>query len=200
MEFQTSGGPIKGRYHSVPFFDQSGAVLLVSGSSGGLDGPAARIYRSICEILPSIKVACLRLDYRFPSQFESCVKDAKVGIEFLVREKCPKIILVGHSFGGAVVISAAAAKTAVTGVISLATQTYGTDPVARISPRPILLLHGTDDKVLSDECSREVFRNAKDPRELKLYLGAGHEFNEVRDELLKDVTRWVSKHCRLGRK
>ena len=53
----------------------------------------------------------------------------------------------------------------------------GRDPVdhiADISPRPILIIHGTRDRVVPHEMSRELAERAREPKELWLVEGAGH--------------------------
>jgi hypothetical protein len=53
------------------------------------------------------------------------------------------VALTGHSFGGAVVIQAAAHSDAVRTCVPMSTQTYGVDPARELSPRcSILLAHG----------------------------------------------------------
>src|SRR5215210_7072743 len=53
------------------------------------------------------KTIALRLHYRRPNELVECVLDTLIGVAFLVHEGQDNVALVGHSFGGAVVISAA---------------------------------------------------------------------------------------------
>jgi len=46
--------------------------------------------------------------------------------------------------------------------------------VDRIVPRPLLLVHGTENRLHSPEESQELFRRAGNPKELVLLEGAGH--------------------------
>ena len=46
--------------------------------------------------------------------------------------------------------------------------------VDRLAPRPLLLVHGAENRLHSPEESRELFRRAGDPKELVLLEGAGH--------------------------
>jgi len=48
------------------------------------------------------------------------------------------------------------------------------EAVGRIAPRPLLLLHGTDDPVIPVEHSRQLYAAAGDPRELWILEGARH--------------------------
>jgi fermentation-respiration switch protein FrsA (DUF1100 family) len=48
------------------------------------------------------------------------------------------------------------------------------DVIGRISPRPILIIHGLADYIVPVENSRRNFRAAREPKELWLVPGAGH--------------------------
>lgn len=48
------------------------------------------------------------------------------------------------------------------------------DYVGRISPRPVLFVHGTGDKTVPDWMSRKLFDRAGEPKRLWLIPGAGH--------------------------
>jgi fermentation-respiration switch protein FrsA (DUF1100 family) len=102
--------------------------------------------------------------------------------------------LIGWSFGGAVVISAAARDKRVKTVVTVASQSYGTDGVRKIAPRPILLIHGTDDKTLTYECSVDIAKRAGEPKKLALFEGADHGISQDRDELFKMARDWFLKY------
>ncbi len=48
------------------------------------------------------------------------------------------------------------------------------DVVARLAPRPLLLVHGAENDLHSPEESRELYRRAGEPKELVLLPGCGH--------------------------
>jgi len=113
-----------------------------------------------------------------------------------LRAAVERVGLVGHSFGGAVVISAAVASRkgtgpAVTAVVTLATQSYGTERVAELSPRPLLLVHGTDDEILPPVCSLSTYRQAHEPKEIRIFQGARHGLDEVTEPLRQLVHAWL---------
>jgi hypothetical protein len=77
-------------------------------------------------------------------------------------------------------------------VVAIATQSYGAEPVCQLPPPcSILLLHGMEDTVLPSACSDQVFRMAPEPKQMKLYNGAGHCLEEVAEEVYKDVHDWL---------
>src|SRR5262249_7474048 len=118
--------------------------------------------------------------------------DVLAGVAFLQREGTEAIGLVGHSFGGAVVIRAAAHAPAVRTVVTLATQGYGTDPVDRLGPRcSVLLIYGTADRVLSAACSEDAFARAREPKRFLVIPGASHGLDEAAGEVDHAVRKWI---------
>jgi len=101
------------------------------------------------------------------------------------------VLLVGHSFGGAVVITAGAESNAVVGVAALSSQSYGTEAAGRLSPRPLFLGHGTADEVLPDRCSRDIYQRAKEPKRLVLYPGCRHGLDQCREDVDRDLLGWI---------
>jgi alpha/beta superfamily hydrolase len=170
--------------------DRLGAIL-VGGASAGLLGPADELYPELSQQLAAAGVTPLRLDYRYPNALPECVLDVLLGIAFLNSEGVARVALVGHSFGGAVVISAGAFSPEVHAVVTLSTQTYGADLVGELSPRPLLLMHGTSDEVLPSVCSELVYAAAREPRELRLLSGARHDLSSAREELLRTLSAWL---------
>ncbi len=189
VRLRTNDGTIPCRYHAAAEGDS--AVLWVFGSGGGFGGPAGGIYGRLAERLAPLNIASLQLDYRRPGLLIDCVLDALLGIGFLRKEGRGRITLAGHSFGGAVAINAAIASQAVVAVAALSSQMSGADDIAEISPRPILLAHGTSDETLSDICSRELYELAREPKELLLYAGCGHGLDECREQLERDLMAWL---------
>jgi hypothetical protein len=120
------------------------ALLAVGGSTGGLHGPAW-IYPELCARLQSAGITGLRLDYHRPNRLEDCTQDVLAGIHFLEREGARSIMLLGWSFGGAVVIRAGVRSPRVVAVATVGAQTAGTGTVGRLAPRSLLVLHGTAD-------------------------------------------------------
>ena len=107
-----------------------------------------------------------------------------------------RIALVGHSFGGAVVVTAGALSPMVKAVVTLSTQNYGATGSARLAPRPLLLVHGEADYRLSYHCSEQVYELAQEPKELVIIPGAGHGLRECRDQLHDLLKGWLVEQLR----
>ncbi len=122
----------------------------------------------------------LRINYRQPGDLQESVLDTLAGISFLKGTGHTDIALVGHSFGGAVVIQAAANSPLVKAVLALSSQTYGASGVASVAPRPLLLLHGEEDMRLPSHTSQTIYDWAKGPKDLGLYPEAELAYASVR--------------------
>ncbi len=183
----TPEGAVPGMFH--PAEAARGAVVMVGGSRGGVWGPAG-IYVPLANRLQAAGIAALRLEYRRPNRLADCVTDVGTAIGMLEGRGLGRVALIGWSFGGAVVIGAGVANPAVVGVATVASQTYGTDMVGRLAPKPLLLLHGTADGILADACSRRLHARAGEPKELVLYPGDDHGLTRHAPQALEKLYAW----------
>ncbi|MBI2329051.1 MAG: alpha/beta fold hydrolase [Chloroflexi bacterium] len=184
----TARGDIETIFH--PATGASG-VVWVCGSRGGLDGPSFGIFDTLSQQLIYQGLSSLRLDYRLPGDFNQCVLDVLVGVDFLQQKGVDKVALVGHSFGGAVVIMAGTMSHQVKAVVGLASQTFGAHRVHELSPRPLLLIHGERDRNLPARCSEDIYQWAREPKELVIYQGCGHFLRECHQELADRLKGWL---------
>lgn len=197
LTWETEAGSIVARWHPARPEAPSAAraVVWVGGASGGLDGPAQGLYPAAAARLQAQGIASLRIHYRRPNDLSACVLDTLLAVAFARQAGAQRVALVGHSFGGAVVISAGALSRDVSAVVPMSTQTYGSDLAPQLSPRPLLLIHGEQDEILPAACSEMVFTAARQPKELKLFPGARHGLDEVRDDLLGVLVDWLARHA-----
>ncbi|HEY32355.1 MAG TPA: alpha/beta hydrolase [Dehalococcoidia bacterium] len=186
----TSRGDIRGILHPA---SGSAGVIWVCGALGGLEGPSFGIFKDLSQELTTEGITSLRLDYRLPGYVPPCVLDVLVGIYFLGQEGVEDIGLVGHSFGGAVVIQAGVMSPQVKTVVGLSSQTYGAHPVDKLSPKPLLLVHGERDQNLPADCSRQIYQWAREPKKLVIYRHNGHFLRESHDELHDLLKDWLVK-------
>jgi alpha-beta hydrolase superfamily lysophospholipase len=158
---------------------------------GGFDGPASGIYKELSTRLVEKGLSSLRLNYRQPGEFEECVMDVLGALSFVKGIGGGAVVLVGHSFGGAVVIKAGELSPAVAAVAALSSQRFGTSTVENLAPRPLLLVHGTADTVLPPQASEDIYDRARQPKRLTLLEGAGHGLMEARDDLLEMLEMFI---------
>jgi hypothetical protein len=186
---ETTRGEIRAILHPSP--DQPGAVIYVGGAMGGFEGPADDIYPRLARrMLPAM--SGLRLHYRHSGEFEECVLDVLAGVSFLRGVGAGPIALVGHSFGGAVVIKAGELSEAVVGVVAMSSQLYGTRTVERLG-KPLLLVHGMRDGILDHAASEDIHTRAEEPKRLVLYAEADHLLTGCAGELEELLVSWLSE-------
>lgn len=185
----TDRGAIATVLHATP--PSRHVVVCVGGVGGGLDGPAM-IYPRLGAELPGRGLAVFRLAYRRPGETVECLADLMAGLGFLQSIGCSRVALVGHSFGGEIVIRTAAGNPMVAAVVTIASRLRGAiDHVAEIAPRPLLLIHGDGDQVLSDDCSRQLYARAGEPKTLRIIAGADHVLSQAPDEAFAMVRDWL---------
>src|SRR5262249_62082367 len=115
------------------------------------------------------RISSLRLNYRHPNVLPECALDIMAGVACLKHCRYQPVILVGHSFGGAVVIAAGALNDHVAGVVALSPQTYGAHLAGRLAPRPLLVVHGTADTPLPSSLGGQSYHLAQGPKQLVPY-------------------------------
>jgi pimeloyl-ACP methyl ester carboxylesterase len=159
-------------------------------------------------------------DGTFPTEGQ-VYSDAQAAWTYLVEQKGidPEAIFIyGHSLGGAVAIQLALNNPAAGGLIVEAAFTSIANmarriPKYRIFPIdlivherfdsiekvgqlqiPVLYIHGTDDKLVPSEMSRELYKRTASSRQLKLIPGGGHNNSAVvgGDEYLQAVKNFIN--------
>ena len=124
---RTDRGDIQALLH--PAQETQHGVIWVGGARGGFGRPGQGAYARLADVLRRDRITSLRLRYRYPNVLPECALDVLAGIAYLQQDHVQRVVLVGHSFGGAVVITAGAVHEHVAGIVALA-------------PRPLLVVHG----------------------------------------------------------
>ena len=141
-----------------------------------------------------------RSEGNFPTEAQ-VYADAEAAWDYLVDQKGIQpgdIFIYGHSLGGAVAINLAVSHPEAGGLIVEAAFTSIADmgrqhalyrllPIDLITHQrfdsiskikrlkmPVLIMHGTEDRVVPFEMSRQLYEKAPSPKRLKLILGGGH--------------------------
>ena len=191
-------GSIDAMWHPPLTTAPRGAVLCVGGFDGGFNGPAEGIYGDLGNALPELGIGVLRLDFRVktsPGPIDDGTLDVMAGIDWLVEQGIARVALIGHSYGGAIVVRAAFRSDAVAGTCALSTQTMGIEPdeVKSLAPRPLLLIHGGADWRLPPRLSEWVYSLAGEGRELHILDGATHSLRQRRDDLWVLLLDWIDR-------
>jgi len=199
IEIPSERGPISCALHLPSNPATEAVVIMVGGGDGGLEGPSA-LYPDLADDLCHIGIGALRLDFRdhrFPGIVEAGVHDVRAGLDYLTSEGVQRVGLLGHSFGGAVMIEAAVQTKGraprVAAVATLATQTAGAQRVGLLAPIATLFVHGLADQRLPADCSRLLYERAGDPRRIELFAGATHSLRQAREEVRGLVVEWFGE-------
>ncbi len=187
LEIYTMEGLLTVLWHGPA--DAEHVVVCVGGAMGGLLGPDGGLYHRLGRALAEQGIGLLRVSYRRPNDLPVCVHDTVAAMELAARHGARRFITLGHSFGGAVAIQAAAHLDAesVPGVVTFATQSAGCEPVETLGDRDLLFFHGTDDQILPFQASQMVQMIAENG-ELVLLDGADHALRPAGDELFDRLT------------
>jgi dipeptidyl aminopeptidase/acylaminoacyl peptidase len=68
--------------------------------------------------------------------------------------------------------------------------------VDRVSPRPILLIHGEDDELVPPKHAQQLFAKAGDPKELIWIPGGPHRLRKV-PEVIEQILSWLKPRASL---
>jgi pimeloyl-ACP methyl ester carboxylesterase len=172
--------------------DSERVVVCLGGAMGGLLGPDGGLFHRLGRELVPLGISVLRVAYRRPNDLDLCVHDAVAAMELAARHGGHQFITIGHSFGGAVAIQAAAHldRASVPGVVTLATQSAGCEPIGEIGDRNLLYFHGTNDHILPHHAS-EMVRMLAGSGELVLLDGADHLLKPAGDEILARLIQHI---------
>jgi alpha/beta superfamily hydrolase len=192
VELDTSRGAITVFLH--PCEGKTGCAVFLSGAGGGVKGPANEIYIRLGRELVADGVTSVRVQYREPGEFEECVLDALAACSFLKGIGAEQVVLVGHSFGGAVAVRAGELAPIATAVVAMSSQRYGTQEVEQLG-KPLLLIHGSRDEVLDQAASQDIYDRAHEPKQLVLLADAGHGLAEAADEVHALLKEFIAAHA-----
>ncbi len=190
VRIETNRGRVDCHYYGVEEADKG--VIMVGGIGGDFDTPANGLYPRLCANLKEIGISSLRVRFRHPTDLNEAAIDVLVGLEFLKADRFKLFGLIGHSFGGAVVVQAAYNDKSVKTVVTLSTQSFGINPISSLTEgTSILLIHGEADETLPPSSSVYAYNLAHEPKKIKIYENAGHGLKEVSDEVYMEVKNWI---------
>ena len=189
-EVYTSRGLLTALWHR-PAVDASAAIVVCGGAMGGLLGPGHGLYQRLGERWSTRGVAVLRVGYREPNNLDLCAHDLACGVEWVRDAGARRVVVMGHSFGGAVAIRAAVVMTgSVVGVVTFATQSAGCEVAGALGGRPLLLFHGDRDELLPPESSLMVQAIAG-YGDVEMLPGDGHLLDRSDDAIVERLDEWL---------
>ncbi len=198
-----------GEHICAKFFEAPGAEYTVLFSHGNATDISDNV--SYAEDLNRLGFSVLLYDYRgygmssgTPSEARAC-QDVEAAYRYMLDTlKIPpeKIIAYGQSLGGALAIDLAS-RHKVAGLVTKSTFAtafkvmipFPLFPLDRFRSEskigkvdaPILIVHGTDDKMIGFWHSEELFKAAKEPKRLLILKRAGHDDSEFENDEFKEA-------------
>jgi hypothetical protein len=167
------------------------AIVACGGAMGGLLGPGHAFYHHLGERWSERGVRTLRVGYREPNNLDLCAHDLACGVEMARDAGAERVVVMGHSFGGAVAIRAAVVMPAsVVGVVTFSTQSAGCEVAGALGGRPLLLFHGDRDELLPSEASYMVQAIAGSG-DVVIIPGDGHLLGKSDELLAERLDEWL---------
>jgi hypothetical protein len=167
------------------------AIVACGGAMGGVLGPGRALFHALGQRWAARGVHVLRVGYREPNNLDLCAHDVACAVEMVRDDGAPSVVVMGHSFGGAVAIRAAVVmSSSVRGVVTLSTQSAGCEVAGGLGGRPLLLFHGDRDEILPLEASQVVAAIAGDG-EVVVLPGDGHLLARSDDVIIERLDEWL---------
>ena len=191
-EVYTARGLLTGLLHEPPTGSATpGAIVMCGGAMGGLLGPGHALFHVLGERWAQRGVRAIRVGYRSPNDLDRCAHDLACGVEWARDAGAERIVVMGHSFGGAVAVRTAVVMPAsVVGVVTFATQSAGCEVAGALGGRPLLLFHGDRDELLPAEASHMVQAIAGSG-EVVMLPGDGHLLAKSDDAITERLDAWL---------
>lgn len=124
-----------------------------------------------------------------------CTADLLASLDYMHgRFGSTSFVVIGWSFGGAPCFTAADKDERIVGVATVASQTTETFGITRLAPRPVLLMHGTGDNILSHMCAKRLYEMYGDDlgeKTLKLFDGDDHGLTQNANEVERMLFEFV---------
>jgi len=191
LELYTMHGLLTLLWHEPTAVSVPAAVVMCGGAMGGLLGPANGFYHRFGVELAERGIPVIRVGYRRPNDLEACTLDLAACVQLAVGAGAYRVVLMGHSFGGAPAIRAAVALPAmVAGVVTFATQSAGCEVAGGLAGRPLLLFHGDRDEILPVDASHMVAALAG-AGEVVVLPGDGHLLARSEDIIRERLLEWL---------
>lgn len=169
----------------------SAAIVTCGGAMGGVLGPGHGLFHQLGAVWPARGASVYRVGYRVPNDLDRCAHDVACAVEMAIESGARRVIVMGHSFGGAVAVRVAVVMTAeVHGVVTFATQSAGCEVAGALAGRPLLLFHGDRDELLPMQSS-ELVRMIAGTGELVVLPGDGHLLGRSDEVIMDKLDEWL---------
>jgi alpha/beta superfamily hydrolase len=193
VEMYTRRGLLSLLWHEPTELTRNVGIVMMGGAMGGTLGPGNGLYNDFGHSLAEYGVSSIRLSYRKPNDMDSCCVDAAAAVQLLIGSGVDRVVLMGHSFGGAVAIRVAVGLSEmVAGVVTFATQSAGCEIAGGLQGKPLLMFHGDKDSILPMDAS-EVVRAIAGSGDLHIMPGDDHLLAKSHDVMFETTMKWLDE-------
>jgi hypothetical protein len=191
VELYTMRGLLSLLWHEPSGVARNVGVVMMGGAMGGTLGPGDGLYHALGESLAVKGIPSIRMSYRKPNDLDRCCIDAAAAVQLLIGSGADSVVLMGHSFGGAVAVRVGVGlNEMVGGVVTFATQSAGCEVAGGLQGKPLLMFHGDADSILPVEAS-EVVRAMAGTGDLHIMEGDDHLLARSHDDMMVIVEPWL---------
>jgi predicted esterase len=194
IELFTLRGMMTVLWHQVPAGTAVHPVAIVAcgGAMGGLLGPSQGLYQQLGDLWSARGVPVLRVSYRRPNDLDACCLDVAAATQLAADAGAERVVVMGHSFGGAVAVRVGVAMDEIAGVVTFATQSAGCEIASGLRGRPLLLFHGDHDEILPLQSS-EIVAAMAGSGDVKVCSGDGHLLENSGPFIREQLDTWLPK-------
>ena len=193
VEMYTRRGLLSLLWHEPTELTRNVGIVMMGGAMGGTLGPGNGLYNDFGHSLAEYGVSSIRLSYSKPNDMDSCCVDAAAAVQLLIGSGVDRVVLMGHSFGGAVAIRVAVGLSEmVAGVVTFATQSAGCEIAGGLQGKPLLMFHGDKDSILPMDAS-EVVRAIAGSGDLHIMPGDDHLLAKSHDVMFETTMKWLDE-------
>lgn len=188
-ELYTNGGLLALHWYACDGVEP--AVVMGGGAMGGMLGGGG-LYHELGTRLADNGIAAASIGWRMPNHLDVCTHDMLATMQLMAQRGARRFVSIGHSFGGAIAIRAAASLPTpmAPGVVTLATQSAGCEPAESLSDRELLFFHGDTDRILP-HFSSEMVRMLAGTGELVILPGEDHLLAGAKGEIIERLMTWI---------
>jgi hypothetical protein len=191
VEMYTRRGLMSLLWHEPTGDARAVGIVMVGGAMGGTLGPGDSLFFALGDALAMRGIPSIRLSYRKPNDMDSCCVDTAAAVQLLVGSGADHVVIMGHSFGGAVAVRVGVGLTdMVCGVVTFATQSAGCEVAGGLHATPLLMFHGDHDSILPLEAS-EVVRAIAGTGDLHVMYGDDHLLANSHDQMFETTMAWL---------
>lgn len=191
----TSNGLVETRWYEAA--KGAPAVLWLGDTTGGFDSPADGLFDRLAERLAGQGASSLRVQYRLAADPIAVGLDALVSAYLLKRFEVPRVVVVAWGVGAVGALEAARRFDAVTAIALVAPRGVPAKAAAGLD-RPLLILHGTGDRVAPTQASRDLLAKAGEPKRIVYYPDADHDLATVAGEVEAELATWLERQLGVG--